>query len=111
MLATVWLFGCCALPFHYVVHRLMPVCQTALAVLHGGHNNASKDPAPPPVKRNTTERMTAQLRTRFAPRSPRIAGAVVAMTPAAYRSFISHGAVRCDHDIGTRLASLDTLLI
>src|SRR5688500_20169567 len=58
LLATVFLVGCCVLPFHGVMHRLMPVCAMAMngaMNAMSGHDDAqSQVPArekQEPVKR------------------------------------------------------------
>jgi hypothetical protein len=102
LLATVFLVGCCVLPFHQVAHKLMPICDMAANLIRGEH--ASHDPAPvsparekqEPVKRIVTE----------VPHVFRLAAGNAALrtfTPAAmtgHRSFITLGAVRCDRDVG-----------
>jgi predicted DNA repair protein MutK len=99
LMATVFIFGCCVLPFHSVVHKLMPICQTAAALMSGHEHDAQ--PSSPakqkeePVKRVVTDRvMTARIvvadDARLLVESPR----------ASRRSFITHGAVRCDQDVG-----------
>ena len=115
LLATVLVFGCCVLPFHHIAHRLMPICEMAVAVMSGhqdGHER-QRDATPPParekqepVKRISTEvphlyQLAAQ--TRSAP-----IGAPDAATD--YRSFITLGAVRCDRDVGLHVL-VETFLI
>ncbi len=103
LLATVFLVGCCVLPFHSVLHRLMPVCAMAMngaMNAMSGHDDAqSQVPArekQEPVKRIAIT-LSGMLRTQPAnalsmrPRLP---------SPAAYRSSISLGALRCDQDVG-----------
>src|SRR5215208_2935260 len=48
-LAAAFLFGCCVLPFHGVVHRVLPLCHMAVGILHGGHDadDADHHPVPP----------------------------------------------------------------
>ncbi len=102
LLATVFLFGCCVLPFHGVIHRLMPICSIAANVLRG--HDADPQQVPPrekqePVKRLVTETPNA-FRLTVAPTQREAAPPTAA---SAYRSFISLGAVRCDHDVGLHL--------
>jgi len=98
--SAVLLFGCCVLPFHRVVHRVVPLCGLARHVLH----HETKQPLPArskqePVKRMATEVPRAfHLTTASAP-ARRVAAAGV----AACRSFIALGAVRCDRDVGLYL--------
>lgn len=106
LLGTVFLVGCCVLPFHKIAHKLMPVCQMAASIMrgddsaHGGHEH---DAVPPPsrekkepVKRIATE-IPQAFRLSIVSPEPRLAAAS-AMT--SYRSFITLGAIRCDCDVG-----------
>jgi hypothetical protein len=100
---TVLLVGCCVLPFHRVVHRVVPMCHQAADFLRGG--GETKAPAPEKQQQEPARRIVSRL-----PQPVRVAAAVDArrMTPApadavAYRSFISHGAARCDQDVGLYL--------
>ncbi|HEY0141663.1 MAG TPA: hypothetical protein VGF48_12260 [Thermoanaerobaculia bacterium] len=102
LLATVFLFGCCVLPFHQVAHKLMPVCHVAADLMRGETAPQEGDAVPPapgkqePVKRIISTLTPVQRLAAIAP-VPRVA----APSPAsAYRSFITHGAVRCDRDVG-----------
>lgn len=115
-LATLFLIGCCVLPFHQVMHKLMPLCQTAASVMRGDHPADDHEhegaPAAParekqePVKRIATELPDA-FRLPAAAASPRLA-APTATT--AYRSFITLGAIRCDRDVGLHVL-VETFLI
>jgi hypothetical protein len=117
LLAVVFLFGCCVLPFHHGLHKLMPICQFAASVLRAepsGHHEHSHDavPASPgrekqaPVKRIATE----------VPQAFRLAAVVLQkqiLAPAsttAYRSFITLGAVRCDWDVGLNVLGATFLI-
>ena len=98
-LATVFLFGCCVLPFHGVMHRLMPVCAMAMNAMRGHDDAQSQVPArekQEPVKRiaATLSEMTRTLPASAQSMRPRLS------SPAAYRSSISLGALRCDQDVG-----------
>ena len=110
LLATVFLIGCCALPFHSVMHKLMPICDMAMSMMRGEHGeHTTTTPAPEkqqPVKRITT----------LVPQTFRVAGATstprihAPSTRTSYRSFISHGAIRCDRDVGLHVL-VETFLI
>jgi len=108
-IAAAWivLFGCCVLPFHRVIHKVMPLCGLARGILH--HDQQQPLPArskQEPVKRIATEVPRAfHLTTASAP--PRRVASADATT---YRSFIALGAVRCDRDVGLHLL-VATLLI
>ena len=111
-----FLIGCCALPLHGLVHRLLPLCEMAEAALaahhHGGHSH--EPPAAPPAPKQD------------GPDGPRLvwkneprALYQVALVPSGSsvpvelirRSQLAPSAFRCDDDVGTRLARLDTLRI
>lgn len=113
--ATVFLVGCCVLPFHGIIHKMTPLCQTAAAMISGHHHDGDHDddrPATPakqkeePVKRIVTE-------TSETFRLVAVVGAQQLAVPSAsarYRSFISLGATRCDQDVGLNVL-MHTLLI
>src|SRR5438132_1090981 len=113
LVATVFVFGCCVLPFHGMIHRLMPLCQVAAGIMSGDHHNGAAAPMPmparekqEPVKRLFTEVAIAFVVARSIDQ-PRTATPTAA---AAYRSFISLGATRCDQDVGLHLL-IETFLI
>lgn len=103
LMGTVFLFGCCVLPFHQTLHRLMPVCSAVANFMRGGHD-AAQPSSPASEKQQPVKRIAAE-----APRTFRLTMAQAAQhvpAPAAatsYRSFISLGAIRCDQDVGLHL--------
>lgn len=115
LLATAFLVGCCVLPFHGVMHKLMPLCETAASMMRGDtHADHDHDAAPPapardkqePVKRIATEvpdalRLTAVKATQRA---------IAPTATTSYRSFITLGAMRCDQDVGLHTL-VETFLI
>ena len=116
LLATVFLVGCCVLPFHAVMHKLMPICEMAASIMRGDHAADGHDhdavPPPPgrekqePVKRVATE-VPALFRLAVVSEAER---SVAPSATTAYRSFISLGAVRCDRDVGLHVL-VETFLI
>ncbi|HJQ39812.1 MAG TPA: hypothetical protein VKB93_21925 [Thermoanaerobaculia bacterium] len=93
LVATVFYFGCCVLPFHRVLHEVAPLCHAAST----SHDNDPHDTVPP-----------AKRITGIAPSSIRLASIAAERfdplpRPVAYRDFIAHGAVRCDRDVGLHL--------
>jgi hypothetical protein len=101
-LSAVFVFGCCVLPFHRVIHRALPLCRIALPMLTGDDEKPSSTPAP--ERREPTKRIVSvaphSFRLHFAPAS------ITASAPTAstsYRSFIAHGATRCESDVGLHL--------
>lgn len=113
LMGTVFLVGCCVLPFHGVVHRLMPICQMAVSVLRGEQPADHDHGAVPPAreKQEPVKRIATQVPSVF-----RLAGATASertIAPSAangYRSFITLGAVRCDRDVGLHVL-VETFLI
>ena len=115
-LATVFIVGCCVLPFHGLLHKVMPLCHIATHVLHGDadddHHDHDTQTAPVPPKQEPVKQAIKFLRplpqTIF---SASVVAETPATTPAAYRSFVTLGAARCDDDVGRRLASLTFLRV
>lgn len=101
LVATVFVFGCCVLPFHGVVHKLMPLCSVMTDVMRG--DDSSGHAATPPSKQEPVKRIRS-----VAPSSFRLVSIATeqrfdpAMVTGA-RSFLSQGAVRCDRDVGLHL--------
>ncbi len=108
LVAVVFLFGCCVLPFHAYIHKAMPLCAMAVGVLSGEHadhhHDGAQQPLPAREKQEPVKRVATDL-----PRTFHLSGASsVRHTQAtavatAYRSFISLGALRCDQDVGLHL--------
>lgn len=105
LMATVFVVGCCVLPFHGVVHKVMPLCDMAVSVMGGdmaGHDHGhDATPAPAREKQEPVKRVAMEMPGTF--RLDAETGTAHAAAPtasAAYRSFISLGAVRCDRDVG-----------
>ena len=115
LLATVFVFGCCVLPFHQIAHKLMPICELAASMMRGEHgaHEHQHDATPPPAreKQEPVKRIATEVPVIF-----RLAATTAvdqAGTPDAarsYRSFITLGAVRCDRDVGLHV-QVETFLI
>lgn len=111
LMATVFLVGCCSLPFHGVMHKLMPICEMAANLIRGDRTADANDAAPARETQQPVKRMAS-----VAPATYRLVAetrAAQAITPIAatgYRSFISHGAIRCDRDVGLHVL-VETFLI
>ena len=111
LMAAVFVFGCCVLPFHQVVHKAMPVCGMAADMMRGGAHDDHATPPAPREKQAPVQRMVTTLAPAF--RFCVASSTRHAIAPAsaiAYRSFITLGAIRCDSDIGLH-ALFDTFLI
>ncbi len=112
IVAAAFLFGCCVLPFHHVLHRVMPLCSIAKSFLtHDARGDHHHDATPAPEKQQLKQRpvlpaFKETLRERLTAN-----GVLPPSNAVAYRSFITLGAIRCDRDVGLRLLLLDTLRI
>lgn len=102
--AAAYFFACCVLPFHGTIHDLMPGCEAASRLLGSGpedHHRKAQPPSTAPEKQESAKRLAADLTSRA-----RILvvshdqGPSASFAKAAYRSFITLGALRCDQDIG-----------
>lgn len=116
VLATVFLVGCCVLPFHRIAHKLMPICEMAANVIRGDHadHDHEHDAVPPPPAREKQEpvkRIATEVPNMY--RLAAVGAELRAIAPTAtrdYRSFITLGAVRCDRDVGLHVL-VETFLI
>lgn len=104
LVAAVFLFGCCVLPFHG--HRMSPLCHAASAILggHGGDHETVRHPVTLPkvgaapaltVPSRSVSLTPSPMNARFSIRS--------AVAHRATRCWLSHGAARCDDDVGLEL--------
>ena len=116
LLATVFLVGCCVLPFHQVMHKLMPICEMAASVMRGdhgadGHDHDAVPPPPGREKQEPVKRIATEIPAPFRLAAVTVGQRSVAPSATtAYRSFISLGAVRCDRDVGLHVL-VETFLI
>ena len=110
LMVTLFAVGCCVLPFHSVMHKLMPLCHVAASMFSGeAHADDATTPArekQEPVKRVTT---VVPQAFRLASVSP-VARINAPIATTSYRSFISLGATRCDRDVGLHVL-VETFLI
>ena len=112
VLATLFLVGCCALPFHGVIHRLMPICEMAASVIRGDHDeHETTPPSPAREKQEPVRRIATEVPNLFRLAAVGVETRAVAPTATSgYRSFITLGAVRCDRDVGLHVL-VETFLI
>jgi len=117
LMSAMALLGCCALPFHRTLHQVVP-CEMAQMALtpqhHGGHGGHDQPAAPAAPQRDGQDvfKQVWKSEARQAAPLPAAVGSIVRLAqPVAQRSQIALGAARCDDDVGTRLALLDTLRI
>ncbi len=110
-MATVFVVGCCVLPFHNVVHKLMPVCEMAMNVIRGdAPEEHEHDAAPAREKQEPVQRIATTLPNVFRLATSTAERTLVHATTAGYRSFITLGAMRCDRDVGLHVL-VETFLI
>ena len=97
-LMIVFLFGCCALPFHRVVHRYFPLCGGIVKLLAtaGPVNAGAPAPATPAASKVRVVRTGAIAAVTTVARTSRIAP----LPRPSLRSFVTLGAIRCDRDVG-----------
>ena len=110
LMSAVFVFGCCVLPFHAAIHRVLPLCHLATGVMGGGHHE-HQPPVPAREKQEPVKRLATNVPQSFRLAASTAAAPRIAPRDAtAYRSFIALGALRCDQDIGLHLLAA-TLLI
>ena len=102
VVATVYLFGCCVLPFHALLHGLVPMCGMATRAVHTESRDAREEPAVPVSREARGANVWAPM--RLPARAPMLVAGTIAIVQAAspdfLRSFVTLGALRCDDDIG-----------
>jgi hypothetical protein len=110
--AAVFLVGCCILPFHGLMHKLMPVCETAASIVAGGHGEHDHDaPATPAREKEPVKRLLSVAATTSTINSvARVVIPLAVTASAAPRSFMSLGAVRCDQDVGLHVLDATFLI-
>jgi hypothetical protein len=104
--AVVFIFGCCVLPFHGMLHKTMPLCDVAVDFLRGEHHDHHADQTPTPAreKQEPVKRIATDLPRSFElPPAVTSQRRVTAADATMYRSFVTLGAVRCDRDVGLHL--------
>ena len=111
LLAIVFKFGCCVLPFHAYLHRALPLCGLAAAATSADHQKAGQGSLPASEKQDLKARVftTAPRATALARSSVR-QSALARLSSAAYRNQVTLGAIRCDQDVGWQALTC-TLLI
>lgn len=115
--ATAFIVGCCVLPFHGLMHKLVPFCDMAASVMRGdhgaeGHDHEAVPPAPVREKQETAKSSLASVMPhafRLSTSIP-LQRLIAPTATTGFRSFISLGALRCDEDIGLHVL-VETYLI
>jgi hypothetical protein len=108
LVAVVFLFGCCVLPFHAYIHKAMPLCAMAVSFISGEHadhhHGGAQQPLPAREKQEPVKRVATDLpRTFHLSHASPVSRTPTAVDAASYRSFITLGALRCDQDVGLHL--------
>ncbi|HVT43602.1 MAG TPA: hypothetical protein VMT00_04355 [Thermoanaerobaculia bacterium] len=106
--AVLYLFGCCVLPLHDVLHRAMPACHLGVQLMAAGNDEQERVPATPAApdrERSAASAIRALIESRAYPASLVLVAATDSVSAAADRNFVTLGGVRCDDDVGlqTRL--------
>lgn len=109
LVATLFAVGCCVLPFHSVMHKLMPLCHVASSMF-SPDDNSDDATTPARDKQEPSRRVTTVM-----PQMLRVAGVTPTRinpptAPLSYRSFISLGAIRCDRDVGLHVLDATFLI-
>jgi hypothetical protein len=114
LFATIYVAGCCVLPFHGVMHKLMPVCRMAVEAFRIDESATHRSDQPAtPAEGKTQSTKVSWAATRHSQRVMAFVTAQAILSPVAataYRSFITLGAIRCDRDVGLHLL-VDTFRI
>ena len=98
---SVLIFGCCALPFHRVIHRILPVC-SGIMKTHESHTPTTPATVAAKSAPVVFARTVSKIATTIAPLTPR--------PVPLLRSRIALGALRCDDDVGLHLLLLILLI-
>jgi hypothetical protein len=96
LVASVWLFGCCVLPFHQTLHRIVPLCRIATS----SHSSDQRPSTPAQEKQRPAPRLMTELTAAFCVSVVHESSPLVSSSPAARRSLMTLGAIRCDRDVG-----------
>lgn len=96
LLTTLFVVGCCVLPFHRVMHEVVPLCHIAASAPAEEQPSAPAQEKQEPARRIITTLTASMTLARTETQAVR----VTASAATAYRSFITLGAMRCDSDVG-----------
>jgi hypothetical protein len=96
---SAFLFGCCALPFHHVLHRYLPICGAIVRHMTPDSHHDSMPGKIAPKKQALVSILAARADGVVVLHTRRLAATRI----ACLRDQISHGALRCDDDVGLLL--------
>lgn len=108
LLAALLIFGCCVLPFHKVVHAVVPLCHGAAELVAGTASGEPVDgaPASTPEAKRPLEMFKAIVRGHSTAGAMAVLADLVAQSTALHRlaprNAMSLGALRVDDDVGAQ---------
>jgi hypothetical protein len=95
---SAFLFGCCALPFHRVVHRYLPICGSIVRFMTPDSHHESV-----PGKVVTKKHSPISIVATRTDEVPITQARQLSSTASHLRDQLAHGALRCDNDVGLLL--------
>ncbi len=103
LVATVFIFGCCVLPFHKFIHTVAPLCTMAAGMMTGQHDAAPQQtPLPPAEKQNHASKFSTELTASFSAVNPAVSHRnLLPADRKGLRDQVTLGALRCDQDVGS----------
>ena len=108
LLMVVFLFGCCVLPFHQVLHHAFPICGGIVAFLiHSPMPPIPGGAATPPPARVQLTPLLGAVMTLFSSQRSALA---VRIAPPISRAQLAFGGVPSERDVGLHLFNA-TLII
>lgn len=96
---SAFLFGCCALPFHRVVHRYLPICGSIVRFMTPDSHHDSVPGKVVTKKRSPISIVATRMDEIPITQTRQLSSA----TANRFRDQLSHGALRCDNDVGLLL--------
>jgi hypothetical protein len=111
--ATIFVFGCCVLPFHGLIDGTLPLCHLAADFMSGEHHDgdrAAQTSAPAREKQEAGKRFVTELSQSFRILLAREPRRITPIAVGGYRSFITLGAVLCDRDVGLHVLVVTFLI-
>jgi hypothetical protein len=99
MVTSVFVFGCCALPFHKTIHRLFPVCGGMVKALAPESHH---DQTTPP-KGNANPSIAHAIFAKRLPSFTFFSSPAAIVQPLRPIDRIAQSAMRCDDDVGLHL--------
>ncbi len=102
LVATLFIFGCCVLPFHKVIHTVAPLCTMAAGMMTGQQDaDQEQTPVPASEKQNQASKFSTELTASCSAVRPEGSHRSVALADRnGLRDLMSLGALRCDQDVG-----------